>query len=51
MVLRGVLNPEVRFNPDRMAEGPFNNPRFIGPFAEYNPIIQASGIRPAPTKD
>lgn len=47
MVLYGVLNPNVIFNQDRTAEGPFNSPRFIGPFAEVDPVIQVHGIKPA----
>lgn len=35
LVLRGTLIPQVRINPDRDVRGTFDNPPFIGPFAEF----------------
>lgn len=35
MVLRGTIIPAIRVNPDRTERGSFDNPPFIGPFAEY----------------
>lgn len=35
LVMRGTLIPEVRVNPSRLDRGTFDNPPFIGPFAEF----------------
>ena len=44
LVVRGVLTPRVRVHPYRMELGPFDNPRFIGPFAEYGMSVDASSV-------
>ncbi|MHC5024263.1 MAG: FtsB family cell division protein [Planctomycetota bacterium] len=47
LVLRGALQPAVRMNPDRQAEGPFNNPPLIGPFTEFGlGVVATSMISP-----
>lgn len=35
LVMRGTLIPEVRINSGRFDRGTFDNPPFIGPFAEF----------------
>lgn len=35
MVLRGTVIPDIRINEERAARGSFDNPPFIGPFAEF----------------
>jgi hypothetical protein len=45
-VLRGVLTPQVRINELRPTEGPFNNPIFIGPFAEFAYEVQPTSLNP-----
>ncbi len=45
--LKGVLTPDVRANANRESEGTFNNPRFIGPFAEFAFGIEGQSLRPA----
>ena len=44
LVLRGVLQPQVTINLDRFDVGPFDNPRFIGPFAEFELTVEASSL-------
>jgi hypothetical protein len=46
LVLKGVLVPRVYFNQSRLTEGVFNNPRFIGPFAEYAFTVQTKSLIP-----
>jgi hypothetical protein len=46
LVVRGVLIPEVRINEERLEEGPFDNPRFIGPFAEFTMALDVNTILP-----
>ncbi|MHC5113465.1 MAG: hypothetical protein ACYTGP_03440 [Planctomycetota bacterium] len=48
LVLRGVLRPMVRFNRNRLDQGPFNNPPFIGPFAEFSFGVDATSLAPPP---
>lgn len=48
LVLKGVLIPQVSINPSRMEPGPFDNPRLIGPFAEFGFAIDASSLVPVP---
>ena len=45
--LKGVLTPDVQANPNRESEGTFNNPQFIGPFAEFRFGVEAQSLRPA----
>jgi hypothetical protein len=51
MVLRGTLVPEVRVNEARTDTGPFDNPRFIGPFAEFQFAVVADSLLPPPDED
>jgi hypothetical protein len=44
LVVRGVLTPRVTFNAEREAQGTFDNPKFIGPFAEFNFVIDARSM-------
>ncbi len=46
LVLKGVLIPDATVNPDRKEPGPFNNPRLIGPFAEFEFTVEASSLTP-----
>ena len=45
-ILKGVLFPQVTANPRRGERGPFDKPRFIGPFAEFALIVQATSVNP-----
>lgn len=47
LVLKGTLHPQVFFNPQRKDVGPFDNPRFIGPFAELHLTVDATSLLPA----
>ncbi|MHC4414811.1 MAG: hypothetical protein ACYS0G_05960 [Planctomycetota bacterium] len=49
--LKGVLVPSVRVNPQRPDPGPFDKPRFIGPFAELGLSVQASSVTAVVEKD
>ena len=46
LVLKGTLRPQVVFNPQRKDVGPFDNPRFIGPYAELRLTVDASSLLP-----
>ena len=46
LVLRGVLQPQTRVNPEREAPGAFDNPRLIGPFAEFVFTIDVKSLMP-----
>jgi hypothetical protein len=48
LILRGVLMPEVMVNPLRDEQGLFNKPLFVGPFAEFNFLVEASSLKPPP---
>ncbi|MEE9131134.1 MAG: hypothetical protein V3T84_14030 [Phycisphaerales bacterium] len=50
LVLKGTLHPQVVFDPQRDVVGPFDNPRFIGPYAELSLTVDASSLLP-PTDD
>ncbi len=50
LVLKGTLHPQVVFNRQRQDVGPFDNPRFIGPYAELHLTVDASSLLP-PTDD
>ncbi|MFO0874544.1 MAG: hypothetical protein U0575_11315 [Phycisphaerales bacterium] len=45
--LRGTLVPSVRLNDRRDAVGPFDQPRFIGPFAELGFTVEATSATAA----
>ena len=47
LVLRGVLTPHISINEQRPTEGPFNNPPFIGPFAEFAYGVEVNSLNPA----
>ncbi len=46
LVLKGVLVPRVHVNEDRTDPGPFDNPRFIGTFAEFGFTVDVSALHP-----
>ena len=48
LVVRGVLIPRVMVNPDRHEQGLFDKPRFVGPFAEFEFLVEASSVTPPP---
>jgi hypothetical protein len=51
MVLKGVLEPRIHVNEDRSEEGPFDNPRFVGPFVEFNLTVTANAMIPPPEEE
>ncbi len=51
-VVRGVVTPRLRLNPDRTSVGPVDNPKFVGPFSELNlreVLLEINGATPAET--
>lgn len=44
LVLRGTMSPRVVLNPDRHTSGPFDNPKLIGPFAEFGFSIEPRSL-------
>jgi len=46
--LMGVLGPRVHINEERLSEGAFDNPRFIGPFAEFGFVVHVKTLLPTP---
>jgi hypothetical protein len=44
--LRGTLIPEIKVNVDRETAGPFDQPRFIGPFAEFGFSVDPQSMTP-----
>lgn len=46
MVLRGTAVPSVRVNEQRESRGAFDNPPFIGPFAELTFAVDAKSLLP-----
>lgn len=46
MVLKGTLQPMITINPDRSEVGTFDNPRFIGPYAEFGFGVIATSLMP-----
>ena len=51
LVLKGTLHPNVVVNRQRRDVGPFDNPRFIGPFAEFRLTVDASSLLPPTDED
>lgn len=47
MLLRGAVHPDVTVNLDRFEPGPFNNPPFIGRYAEFNYAVDVRSLVPA----
>jgi len=45
-VLKGVLVPRIHVNEDRTEPGPFDNPRFIGAFAEFGFTVDVLTLLP-----
>jgi hypothetical protein len=48
LILKGVLMPQVMVNPDRYEQGLFDKPRFVGPFAEFEFLVEASTLTAPP---
>jgi cell division protein FtsB len=46
LVLKGVLTPQVKVNPQRQEKGLFDKPLFVGPFAEFSFFVHASSLTP-----
>lgn len=46
LVLRGVVNPDVRVAEDRETRGPIDNPPFIGPFTEFVLDVNVQSLLP-----
>ncbi len=51
LVLKGTLHPQIVFNRQRQDVGPFDNPRFIGPYAELRLTVDASSLLPPTDED
>lgn len=47
LALNGVLEPSIGVNDGREAAGVFNNPRLIGPFAEFGFSVRVRSLQPA----
>lgn len=48
LLLKGIVEPGVAINEQRLEMGPFDNPRFVGPFVEFDFTVQAQTILPRP---
>jgi len=44
LVLRGTVVPDIRVNEERPARGSFDNPPFIGPFAEFVYSVEVKSL-------
>ena len=44
--LNGVLVPHLRINLERPSRGPFDKPKFVGPFVEYALEVQVRSLVP-----
>ena len=51
LVLSGTLRTQIVQNPRRAVVGAFDNPRFIGPYAELRLTVDASSLLPPTDKD
>jgi len=45
LVMRGTVFPEIRIDEDRESRGTFDNPPFIGPFAEFLFRIEVASLK------
>jgi hypothetical protein len=53
LILKGTVVPNIRINTTRESRGAFDNPLFVGPFAEYEFTVEPSSVtayRPAATQ-
>ncbi len=50
VLLRGVLSPRIHINESRVSEGAFDNPRFIGAYAEFGFSINVQTLLPRPAE-
>lgn len=50
-VIKGILEPEVRVNPNREAAGTFNNPPLIGSFAEFRFYVDVRALQEPKQED
>lgn len=46
LVMRGTLSPHIRINQERLERGSFDNPPFIGPFAEFQFAVDVKSLMP-----
>ena len=51
LVLRGTLTPSIRINEERNERGSFDNPPFIGPYAEFLYHIDIKSLMPVADDD
>jgi len=51
LVLKGTLHPNVVVNRQRQDVGPFDNPRFVGPYAEFRLTVDAASLLPPTDED
>ncbi len=51
LVLSGTLRPQIVQNPQRAVVGAFDNPRFIGPYAELRLTVDATTLLPPTDED
>ena len=52
LVLKGTSIANITVNPERLMPGSFDNPRFVGPYAEFELTVDVSSImtaKPAPS--
>ncbi len=51
LVLSGTLHPQIIQNPRRAVVGAFDNPRFIGPYAELRLTVDGTTLLPPTDED
>ncbi len=44
LLLRGVLVPQIAVNEERQSVGPFDSPRYLGPFAEFGMMVEGASV-------
>lgn len=47
LVMKGTFTPDIQINENRETRGTFDNPQFIGPFAEFGFRVEVSGFKRA----
>jgi hypothetical protein len=51
LVLRGTITPSIRINEQRAERGSFDNPPFIGPYAEFLYSVDVKSLMPVADDD
>jgi cell division protein FtsB len=51
LVLRGTVTPHIRINEERAERGSFDNPPFIGPYAEFLYRVDVKSLMPVADDD